>query len=219
MHSSILSYDLKREGSDDLFIGWGQWHGNSAALIELHDGVPMSPTANTTVARQGRAHTTPAACLTGNVGRTRLALSRLGTSTTHLIAVSDRTQAASEKEYCFTTDYGIRVWPLDPAFVPGEASIFFEPADSKAVAAGTMGGRDVFAVASLDDPIEADRFNWRLRLYGMHEQRIEALWEAKFYDTAWASTNMIIVDVNGNGATELVMTAGNEEVLVFALRE
>ena len=116
----------------------------------------------------------------------------------------------------------MRVWPvdaIDPDAMPEPIRPAEDPQDVRALVAGVVAGREVFAVASVDfvEGLPCKRVH--VRVYGLDDDGLEVLWEAVLYDVPAEAEprTLLLGDVNGDGRSELILSLTNGRFVVFAV--
>ena len=84
-----------------------------------------------------------------------------------------------------------------------------------------MTGRDVIAVASVEERRDIDCQNLVISLHGRNGERIEELWRATWYNwpvdrSALGVAGLELVDLAGRGAPELLVSLDNYGILIFS---
>ena len=201
--TSLASCDRDADGKDDiLFLGLSNWVGYCPAMVDLR-ALRSAPDEPVEVRR-----------LTDEwVGATHVAVSRLDSPDWYLIAAS-----GTEKRN-IADRFGVRVWRVD-ALDDGPAFPVI-PCDARALAVGKIHGRDVIAVASVEEHREIDCQNLVVCLYGCQGELIEELWRATWYD--WpldrgvlGVVGLYLVDLNDRGERELLVSLTDYGLLVFS---
>jgi predicted Ser/Thr protein kinase len=198
----LLPFDYDGDGDDDLFVGWGEPGGNGPVLILVDNG---SPTIAQPITRQ--------------IGLTRIALletpaaTYLGAATMASLAADNRPGAG-----------GVRVWRANEINLGSHTSPLWRSVscDARAIAAGHIAGRDVFAVASLVDLTDNEEpvgQTLRIELFDMGLAEATCVWRADFVDVPPLPTiELAIADVDADGRAELCAAMAQLGFYVFDLR-
>jgi len=203
--TSLVTCDSDGDGVDDcLFLGLANWEGWCPAMVTLEqtwlDGYSQPQMRRLT---------------DGEVGATYVAVSYLDTDEPHLIAVSgEPTSNGVNKD-----GFGVRVWPVSDLSGDTTASPLRPdeaPFDARAVTAGRIGDRDVFATAGVQLAQQGQCRNVVLRLYGMVAGRIEKLWEAILFDVEAGVSQLLLSDLNNDGNDELTVPLGYTGIVIFS---
>ena len=207
--TSLAPCDVDEDGMDDiLFLGLANWVGYCPAKVDLRtlSEEPDAPTAQTQPLEVQR--------LTDQwVGATHVAVSQLDSDGWYLIA------ASGKEKPNIASRFGIRVWRVD-ALEDGPMFPVI-PCDARAVTVGSVGGREVFAVASVDRPVGVDDCqNLVVSIYGCEGNGIVELWQATWHD--WPSQRNALgvgalefANLNGRGEDELLVSLDDYGLLVF----
>lgn len=196
---SLAAHDYDGDGDDDLFVGWGHWHGECAALVVMDDGQPQS------------AYT-----ISPRVGETLVAVVDLGAWGPCLVA-------AAREEHSAGTDLpgGLRIWRLrDLQAETSPPPAWSIPAGSfVAVTGGELAGQKVFATAQVapalaDEPAAASTISVRVFGLGSANRIVELHRYAIHHPTRSSDLTLHLADLDGDGANELLLQRYKAGVLV-----
>ena len=213
---NLEACDINGDGSDEVLVGLGQWHGNVPAVVQPDESLALAHP----LTDPGRP-----------LGETQVALARAANGAEFLIAASKATKRnEDDSSIVWTREHGLRVWrvadlaaaPRDLPYWQSVSPVWEDvPRNIQGVATGRLAGRTVVAVCVACEPQELKNSQAGpaiLRLYDLGDGDLQLLWSAALYDAKMAhdSGRPCLFDLNNDGNDELIVPMPDTGLLVFA---